>query len=168
MPASVPYDVQVSRAMPGSGIGVGLGVGASPVPIHGSGPGPHDPRDPRDIPNRMGLRELPRPSEMGSVHPLPSPHALQLGPPDAFRPRLNSAGERMFVSGPGHHSLSSPGSASVSGPSDRFSPEGRRDSAASAGAATGMRDRELGSGSVSGAGASYSDLRNSSTPGEPR
>lgn len=42
----------------------------------------------REIPRNM-MRELPRPNEMG---PLPSPHALQLGPPDAF-PR---AGERAF------------------------------------------------------------------------
>ncbi|KAJ5334317.1 uncharacterized protein N7506_008100 [Penicillium brevicompactum] len=39
----------------------------------------------RDIQRNM-MRELPRPTEMG--HPLPSPHALQLGPPDAF-PRPN-------------------------------------------------------------------------------
>ncbi|CAG7920094.1 unnamed protein product [Penicillium olsonii] len=39
----------------------------------------------RDIQRNM-MRELPRPTEMG--HPLPSPHALQLGPPDAF-PRSN-------------------------------------------------------------------------------
>ena len=39
---------------------------------------------------RMGhnLRELPRPTEM--KHPLPSPRALNLGPPDSF-PRLNNS-----------------------------------------------------------------------------
>lgn len=189
MPASVPYDMQVSRARSGVGMGVGVGGGvgssvgvgvgvgiggslSSPVPIHGSlsgstssGSGPHDPR-----PNRaMSLRELPRPLEMTSTHnALPSPHALQLGPPDSFRPRLNSAGERMF--GPGH-ALSSPGPGSISGgPSDRFSPD-RRGSGASVSVSTpvaGLRDREIGSGSGPGSGAGYSDLRNSSTPGEPR
>jgi hypothetical protein len=185
MPASVPYDMQVSRAMPGVGAGAGVGVGSgiggggvgiggslsSPVPIHGSvtssGSGPHNPR-----PNRaMSLRELPRPLEMTPTHTaLPSPHALQLGPPDSFRPRLNSAGERMF--GPGH-ALSSPGPGSISGgPSDRFSPDRRGSGASVSTPVAGLRDREMGSvsgpGAGAGAGAGYSDLRNSSTPGEPR
>lgn len=75
----------------------------------------------REMPTRsMGpsMRELPRPQELN--HPLPSPHALQLGPPDSF-PRLNShPGER--------------GSYGVI-PADRFSPSdsGRRDSVASRG-----------------------------------
>jgi hypothetical protein len=74
------------------------------------------PEDRRDIPTRsMGpsMRELPRPTEMG--HPLPSPHALQLGPPDAF-PRLSNPAERPY-----------------SFPADRFSPSdsGRRDSVTS-------------------------------------
>ncbi|OQE31997.1 hypothetical protein PENSTE_c001G02741 [Penicillium steckii] len=155
MPASVPYDVHIARTLPG-GVGVGIGAGtgggthSSPIP----GPNPHE------IPNRaMGLRELPRP-DMAQNHPLPSPHALQLGIglPDAFRPRINSAGERMF-GGPGHglgSPGSGPGSTSGTGPPDRFTPVERRHSTASAGA--NVRDRELGSGN-----AGYSDLRNSST-----
>jgi hypothetical protein len=71
--------------------------------------------DRRDVPARMGsnTRELPRPTEMG--HPLPSPHALQLGPPDAF-PRLSNPVERPY-----------------SFPTDRFSPSdsGRHDSVTS-------------------------------------
>lgn len=75
----------------------------------------------RDIPTRsMGpnMRELPRPQELN--HPLPSPHALQLGPPDSF-PRLNN-----------HPSERGPYAAI---PPDRFSPSdsGRRDSATSRG-----------------------------------
>ncbi|KAJ5595763.1 hypothetical protein N7450_002221 [Penicillium hetheringtonii] len=147
MPASVPYDVQIPRTLPGGvGVGIGAGTGTHSSPI--SSPNPHE------IPTRtMGLRELPRP-DMAQNHPLPSPHALQLGIglPDAFRPRLNSAGERMF-GGPGHV-LGSPGPGP--GPSDRFPPAERRHSTASAGA--NVRDRAMGSGS-----AGYSDLRNSST-----
>jgi hypothetical protein len=41
------------------------------------------------------MRELPRPTEMG--HPLPAPHTLQLGPPDAF-PRLSNPAERPYSS----------------------------------------------------------------------
>lgn len=75
----------------------------------------------REIPTRaMGhnMRELPRPQEMS--HPLPSPHALQLGPPDSF-PRLNS---NPVERGP-----------YTAIPPDRFSPpdNGRRDSVASRG-----------------------------------
>jgi len=63
----------------------------------------------------MGMRELPRPQEMPR---LPSPHALQLGPPDSFTPRLNSTSER----------------GSFSAIPDRFSsPDGRRDSVTSRG-----------------------------------
>ncbi|KAI2722675.1 hypothetical protein DTO013E5_3936 [Penicillium roqueforti] len=59
----------------------------------GPGPAPNDER--RDMPPRMNInmRELPRPTEM--VHPLPSPHALQLGPPDAF-PRFSNPAERPY------------------------------------------------------------------------
>lgn len=76
----------------------------------------------RDMPSRgmgPGMRDLPRPQEMG--HPLPSPQALQLGPPDSFRPRLNSnPNERASYSAI---------------PPDRFSPpdSGRRDSVTSRG-----------------------------------
>ncbi|KAJ5872240.1 uncharacterized protein N7529_004593 [Penicillium soppii] len=74
--------------------------------------------DRRDIPPRnlgSNMRELPRPTEM--VHPLPSPHALQLGPPDAF-PRL---------------AISSPAERAYNFPPDRFSPSDsdRRDSVTS-------------------------------------
>jgi hypothetical protein len=91
------------------------------------------------------MRELPRPTEMG--HPLPSPHALQLGtlqlgPPGPF-PRLNS----------------NPGERSAYGaiPPDRFSTpdSGRRDS----GASHGEREREPPLGS-------YAEGRTSTTPGE--
>ncbi|KAJ5251800.1 hypothetical protein N7489_002210 [Penicillium chrysogenum] len=80
------------------------------------GPGPASNDERRDMPARgMGtnMRELPRPTEMG--HPLPSPHALQLGPPDAF-PRLSNPVERPY-----------------SFSADRFSPpdSGRRDSVTS-------------------------------------
>lgn len=72
----------------------------------------------REIPTRsMGpnMRELPRPTEMN--HPLPSPRALNLGPPDSF-PRLNSS-ER------GSYGTILP---------DRYSPDSsRRDSVASRG-----------------------------------
>ncbi|KAJ5403076.1 uncharacterized protein N7487_008972 [Penicillium crustosum] len=86
----------------------------SAVPPPGPSPALNDER--RDMPGRaMGtnMRELPRPTEMG--HPLPSPHALQLGPPDAF-PRLGNPAERPY-----------------SFAADRFSPpdSGRRDSVTS-------------------------------------
>ena len=74
----------------------------------------------RDMPTRSmapSMRELPRPQEMS--HPLPSPHSLQLGPPDVFS-RLNS----------------NPGERGSFGtiPPDRFSPDSsRRDSVASRG-----------------------------------
>lgn len=93
-----------------------------PAPIRSIAPAPgflsSDER--RDIPSRsMGsnLRELPQPAEMR--HHLPSPHTLQLGPPDPFN-RLNSnSGERGSYS---------------SIPPDRLSPDsGRRDSVASRG-----------------------------------
>jgi hypothetical protein len=78
-------------------------------------PGLPGPDERRDVPTRtMGreLPQLPRPQEMG--HPLPSPHALQLGPPDAI-PR--------FASNPGTY-----------GVPDRFSPDSsRRDSVTSRG-----------------------------------
>ncbi|KAJ5888937.1 hypothetical protein N7495_008978 [Penicillium taxi] len=83
--------------------------------------------DDRQLPNRsMGpnLRELPRP-EIG--HPLPSPHALQLGPPDSF-PRSSNPGER-----------SSFGAL----PPDRFSPDScRRDSVTSRGEPTPYTERK--------------------------
>lgn len=166
MPASVPYDVQTPRGMPG-------GPGSASASASGSAPGVGGVssfHEARDIPRAMGIgmvgmgmRELPRPEmpvgmqNQGQGQSLPPPHALQLGlgPPDVFRARMNSAGERVFMGGPG------PGSGPGSG-SDRFSPEGTRDSLASAGAGAGGREREIGSG------AGYSDLRNSSTPGEPR
>ncbi|KAJ5445053.1 hypothetical protein N7491_001135 [Penicillium cf. griseofulvum] len=85
----------------------------SAVPPPGPGPAPNDER--RDMParNMSTMRELPRPTEMG--HPLPSPHALQLGPPDAF-PRLSNTSERPY-----------------SFAADQFSPpdSGRRDSVTS-------------------------------------
>ncbi|KAJ5137044.1 hypothetical protein N7448_005598 [Penicillium atrosanguineum] len=101
-----------SPAGPGSGPGLSIAPYRAPPPP----PGYEVPSRPiapvpeRDIPTRMGMRELPKPQEMG---PLPSPHALQLGPPDSFPPRLNSTSER--------------GSFSAI-PSDRFSPDSRRDS----------------------------------------
>lgn len=89
-PPAMTYDVPAARPI-------------APVPPEG-----------RDMLTRnMGLRELPRPQEM----PLPSPHALQLGPPDSFTPRLNSTNER----------------GSFSAIPDRFSPDGRRDSVTSRG-----------------------------------
>lgn len=107
-----------SPAGPGLGLGPGPGPGQSIAPYSSLPPPPgYDvpsrpipPVSERDVPTRMGMRELPRPQEMG---PLPSPHALQLGPPDTFPPRLNSTSER--------------GSFSAI-PSDRFSPDSRRDS----------------------------------------
>ncbi|KAJ5474866.1 hypothetical protein N7475_004432 [Penicillium sp. IBT 31633x] len=94
-PGSMVYDTSAMRS-------------AVPPP----GPGPVAPDERRDIPPRIGtnMRELPRPTEMG--HPLPSPHTLQLGPPDAF-PRLSNPAERPY-----------------SFAADRFSPpdSGRRDS----------------------------------------
>ncbi|KAJ5661567.1 uncharacterized protein N7477_009183 [Penicillium maclennaniae] len=86
-----------------------------PPPGYGVPSRPIAPVPERDISTRMGMRELPEPQEMG---PLPSPHALQLGPPDSFPPRLNSTSER--------------GSFSAI-PSDRFSPDSRRDSLTSRG-----------------------------------
>ncbi|KAJ5150480.1 uncharacterized protein N7500_010669 [Penicillium coprophilum] len=86
----------------------------SAVPPLGPSHAPNDER--RDMPPRnmsTNMRELPRPTEMG--HPLPSPHALQLGPPDTL-PRLGNPAERPY-----------PFAA------DRFSPpdSGRRDSVTS-------------------------------------
>jgi hypothetical protein len=96
------------------------------------------------------MRELPRLNEMG--HPLPSPHALQLGtlqlgPPerDPFRERLNS----------------NPGERSSYGaiPPDRFSPpdSGHRDSVASRGEREREREPLMGP---------YAEGRASTTPGE--
>lgn len=97
-PGSMLYDTSTMR---------------SAIPPTGPSPMPTDER--RDMPPRMNtsLRELPRPTEMG--HPLPSPHTLQLGPPDAF-PRLSHPAERPY-----------------SFTADRFSPSdgGRRDSVTS-------------------------------------
>ncbi|CEJ54800.1 hypothetical protein PMG11_01093 [Penicillium brasilianum] len=136
----IPYDVPGPRPL----------APASSIPGRSSTPSSNpNPSERRDIPTRsMGpnMRELPRPTEMG--HPLPSPHALQLGtlqlgPPDPF-PRLNS----------------NPGERSAYGaiPPDRFSPpdSGRRDSAAS----RGEREREREEL------ASYAEARSSTTPGE--
>jgi hypothetical protein len=88
-------------------------------------PPPPNPGLPYDVPARpiaplppgeptrnMGMRELPRPQEM----PLPSPHALQLGPPDSFTPRLSTSERGSFSAIP-----------------DRFSPDDRRDSVTSRG-----------------------------------
>ncbi|KAJ5787050.1 hypothetical protein N7457_002040 [Penicillium paradoxum] len=79
------------------------------------GPSPTSADERRDMPPRMSsnMRELPRLTEMG--HPLPSPHALQLGPSHAFR-RLSNPAERSY-----------------NFPADRFSPpeSGRRDSVTS-------------------------------------
>jgi hypothetical protein len=117
----------------GPGLAPGQSLGHTLAPGPGSGPSiasyPGRPPPPgyevpsrtiavpeRDITTRnMGMRELPRPQEMG---PLPSPHALQLGPPDSFTPRLNSTSER--------------GSFSTI-PPDRFTPDERRDSVTSRG-----------------------------------
>jgi hypothetical protein len=128
----IPYDVTGSRPL-------------APAPtLHSASSSER-----RDIPSRSmasNMRELPRPTEMG--HPLPSPHALQLGtlqfgPPDPF-PRLNS----------------NPGERSSYGaiPPDRFSPpdSGRRDSVASRGEREREREPPLGS---------Y-EARTSTTPGE--
>lgn len=97
--SSMQYEVRADRPIASAGL-----------------PGAEERRE--KIPTRSMGRELPRPQEMS--HPLPSPHALQLGPPDSF-PRLNSH----------------PGDRASYGafPSDRFpSPDnGRRDSVASRG-----------------------------------
>ncbi|KAJ5263798.1 hypothetical protein N7478_011403 [Penicillium angulare] len=123
---SIPYDPSAGRPL----------APAPSLPL-----GNMDER--RDMPGRaMGpnLRELPRPQEMGHQmnHPLPSPHALQLGPPDSI-PRFNSnPGER--------------GSFSAI-PPDRFSPDsGRRDSVTSRGDPTPQGP--------------FSEPRASTTPGE--
>ncbi|KAJ5693396.1 hypothetical protein N7462_002819 [Penicillium macrosclerotiorum] len=119
-PGPLPYDIPGSRPL----------APAPGIPHH---------EERREMPTRgMGpnMRELPRPAEMS--HPLPSPHALQLGPPSPFS-RLNSnPGER-----------GSYGSI----PPDRYSPTGssRRDSVASRG--------ELPPGP-------YPDSRTSTTPAE--
>ncbi|KAJ5765614.1 hypothetical protein N7520_005173 [Penicillium odoratum] len=116
----VPYDSSIRPIAP------------APAPTSGL-PGPEERRD---VPTRtMGpMRELPRPQEMG--HPLPSPHALQLGPPDPI-PRFNS--------NPGERDYAIP---------DRFSPDsGRRDSVTSRG------------DPPKGQGVPY-DGRASTTPGE--
>ncbi|KAJ6127534.1 hypothetical protein N7523_003146 [Penicillium sp. IBT 18751x] len=107
-----------SPAGPGPGPGPGHSIApypGPPPPGYGVPSRPIAPVPERDISTRMGMRELPRPQEMG---PLPSPHALQLGPPDSFPSRLNSTSER--------------GSLSAI-PSDRFSPDSRRDSLTSRG-----------------------------------
>ena len=116
---------RIKISSPSTPAGPGLGHSIAPYP--GAPPPPPPPpgyevpsrpippAPERDVSTRMGLRELPRPQEMG---PLPSPHALQLGPPDNFPPRLNSTSER--------------GSFSAI-PSDRFSPDSRRDSLTSRG-----------------------------------
>ncbi|KAJ5364764.1 uncharacterized protein N7496_010477 [Penicillium cataractarum] len=143
----IPYDVPGPRPL----------APAPSIPGASSSPSSNpNPSERRDIPNRsMGpnMRELPRPTEMGHPgHPLPSPHALQLGtlqlgPPDPF-PRLNS----------------NPGERSAYGaiPPDRFSPpdSGRRDSVASRGERERERERER-----EGMG-SYVEARSSTTPGE--
>ncbi|KAJ5541933.1 hypothetical protein N7535_004352 [Penicillium sp. DV-2018c] len=100
-PGSVVYDTTSMR---------------SAISPPGPGPAPTSNEERRDMPQRMSanMRELPRPTEMG--HPLPSPHTLQLGPPDTF-PRLGNPAERPYGFPP----------------ADRFSPpdSGRRDSDAS-------------------------------------
>ncbi|KAJ5736543.1 uncharacterized protein N7483_001668 [Penicillium malachiteum] len=96
----------------------------------------------RELPNMpsrvMGpnLRELPRPPEIN--HPLPSPHALQLGPPDSILRFNSNPGERGVYSAI---------------PQDRFSPDSsRRDSVASRGDPNPQGP--------------YSEGRASTTPGE--
>ncbi|KAJ5584042.1 uncharacterized protein N7459_003842 [Penicillium hispanicum] len=99
--------------------------GPSPGPIHydapasrpiAPAPGFPGSDERREMPTRSmssNLRELPRPAEMN--HPLPSPHTLNLGPPDSF-PRLNSSERGSYGTIP----------------PDRFSPDsGRRDSVTS-------------------------------------
>ncbi|KAJ5756995.1 uncharacterized protein N7511_007177 [Penicillium nucicola] len=96
-----------TRNMPGPGPGHG--------PAAVAGPGPN-------------MRELPRPTEMG--HPLPAPHTLQLGPPDAF-PRLSNPAERPYSSFTSNDRYSPPDSGrrdSVTSRSDQHQPpypEGR-------------------------------------------
>ncbi|KAJ5885717.1 hypothetical protein N7504_011553 [Penicillium tannophilum] len=109
--SGIPH--QTHGPNPGAGITIPYDPSAG-RPI-APAPGLPGPEERRDVPSRtMGreLPQLPRPQELG--HPLPSPHALQLGPPDAI-PR--------FTSNPGAY-----------GASDRFSPDsGRRDSVTSRG-----------------------------------
>lgn len=103
--------------------------GPSPGPMHFEPPAIHSiaraPGFPssderREIPSRSMLanpRELPQPTEMR--HHLPSPHTLQLGPPDPFNRLNNNPSER-----------GSYGNI----PPDRLSPDsGRRDSVTSRG-----------------------------------
>lgn len=112
-PAPAPQPVHG----PNSGLIPYDGTGSRPLAPAPSLPGASERRD---MPARgmgVNMRELPRPTELG--HPLPAPHALQLGPPDQL-PRLNS----------------NPGERSAYGAiPDRFSPpdSGRRDSVASRG-----------------------------------
>ena len=121
-PKIVPYpQTSTPQAVQGPSPGPGPMPYAPPA-IRAIAPAPGFPGsdDRRDIPTRAmasNFRELPRPTEM--THTLPSPHTLQLGPPDPFT-RLNSnPGER-----------ASYGSL----PPDRFSPDsGRRDSVTSRG-----------------------------------
>ncbi|KAJ6021591.1 hypothetical protein N7540_007095 [Penicillium herquei] len=117
----------------------GPGPGSMPLPAPGLQTATDERRELPNMPSRVmgpNLRELPRPPEIN--HPLPSPHALQLGPPDSI-PRFNSnPGERGVYSAI---------------PQDRFSPDSsRRDSVASRGDPNPQGP--------------YSEGRASTTPGE--
>lgn len=116
-PYQPPSTAQSAQSHSQSSMQYELGAGRSIASVAGF-PGADERRE---IPTRAmgpGMRELPRPQELNQ--PLPSPHALQLGPPDSF-PRLSShPGDRVSYGAI---------------PADRFSPSdsGRRDSVTSRG-----------------------------------